>query len=148
MSDAIDWRTVLAALENTDFADAIDELLDMGMSINQMAAEVGCDNRQVRNWRDQVSLPGLVNGVRLLALRDSLRAVADLEKKGGAMAEKKSGAMKGRRAVCTVYIEPENLKRLRKLSERTRIPQAALWREALSDLLAKHQADGEKSATK
>jgi len=36
------------------------------------------------------------------------------------------------------YFSPEAAKQLRKLSETTRIPQAALLREALEDLLKKH----------
>jgi Ribbon-helix-helix domain len=38
----------------------------------------------------------------------------------------------------TVYIDHEKFELLATLSRTTRIPRAALWREALDDLLAKH----------
>jgi hypothetical protein len=38
----------------------------------------------------------------------------------------------------TIYIDHEKFDALVELSKRSRIPRAALWREALDDLLAKH----------
>jgi Ribbon-helix-helix domain len=45
---------------------------------------------------------------------------------------------KGKQVQVMGYYSPEAAKQLRKLSELTRIPQAALLREALGDLLKKH----------
>jgi hypothetical protein len=46
--------------------------------------------------------------------------------------------MKGRRAVTTIYLKPEVLKALQNLSEQRDIPMAQFLREAVDDLLAKH----------
>lgn len=46
--------------------------------------------------------------------------------------------MKGRRAVTTIYLRPEVLKALQNLSEQRDIPMAQFLREAVDDLLAKH----------
>lgn len=40
----------------------------------------------------------------------------------------------------TAYVSPETVRHLRKLSEITRVPQAAYMREALDDLLKKYAA--------
>ena len=45
---------------------------------------------------------------------------------------------KGKQAQVMGYYSPEAAKQLRRLSEVTRIPQAALLREALEDLLKKY----------
>jgi hypothetical protein len=45
---------------------------------------------------------------------------------------------KGNQVQVLGYYSPDAAKQLRKLSEVTRIPQAALLREALDDLLKKH----------
>ena len=47
---------------------------------------------------------------------------------------------KGTQVRVTSYYDPEVVKRLRLLSEITRVPQAAYLREALDDLLKKHAA--------
>ena len=39
-----------------------------------------------------------------------------------------------------LYLEPEKAEALARLSEETRIPKAVLLREAVDDLLLKHQA--------
>lgn len=44
--------------------------------------------------------------------------------------------------VQSLYLEPEAAKRLDALAERTRIPKAVLLREAVDDLLAKHEPKG------
>jgi predicted transcriptional regulator len=46
--------------------------------------------------------------------------------------------MKGRRAVTTIYLKPEVLRALQDLSEQRDIPMAQFLREAVDDLLAKH----------
>ncbi len=46
---------------------------------------------------------------------------------------------KGRQAQVTLYLSPDTQKRVKALSERTRIPQAALFREAIEDLLKKYE---------
>ena len=46
---------------------------------------------------------------------------------------------KGRQAQVTLYLAPETLKQVQALSLRTRIPQAALFREAIEDLLQKYE---------
>lgn len=45
---------------------------------------------------------------------------------------------KGNQAPITSYFEPSAVQQLKKLSETTRIPQAAYLREALDDLLKKY----------
>jgi hypothetical protein len=44
----------------------------------------------------------------------------------------------------TIYIDHEKSERLKQLAKTTRIPRAVLWREALDDLLRKHEVSGEK----
>jgi predicted DNA-binding protein len=46
---------------------------------------------------------------------------------------------KGRQAQVSLYLPPDTLKQVKSLSERTRIPQAALFREAIEDLLKKYE---------
>ena len=46
---------------------------------------------------------------------------------------------KGRQAQVTLYLTPEIQEAVKALSKRTRIPQAALFREAIEDLLKKYQ---------
>jgi predicted DNA-binding protein len=46
--------------------------------------------------------------------------------------------MKGKRAVTTIYLRPEVLEALQNLSEQRDIPMAQYLREAVDDLLAKH----------
>jgi len=46
---------------------------------------------------------------------------------------------KGNQVQVSLYLTPETLKELKALSTRTRIPQAALFREAVEDLLKKHE---------
>jgi predicted DNA-binding protein len=53
---------------------------------------------------------------------------------------------KGRQAQVTLYLAPETLKQVQALSLRTRIPQAALFREAIDDLLQKHSEPKKKSS--
>jgi hypothetical protein len=50
------------------------------------------------------------------------------------------GNAKGKQAQAIGYYSPEAVKQLKALSAATRIPQAALLREALDDLLKKHAA--------
>jgi predicted DNA-binding protein len=45
---------------------------------------------------------------------------------------------KGNQIQVSLYLNPETAKALRALSERTRIPQAAYFREAIDDLLKKY----------
>jgi predicted DNA-binding protein len=49
-------------------------------------------------------------------------------------------SQKGRQAQTSIYLPVETLKRLQDLSKRTRIPMAAYLREAVDDLLEKHDA--------
>ena len=51
---------------------------------------------------------------------------------------------KGRQAQVSLYLQPETLKEFKALSARTRIPQAALFREAVEDLLRKYEAPKKK----
>jgi predicted transcriptional regulator len=46
---------------------------------------------------------------------------------------------KTKRAFETIYLDPEKLDLLKKLAKDTRIPRAALAREAIDDLLIKHK---------
>lgn len=55
-----------------------------------------------------------------------------------------SPATKGRQVQLSLYVSPELAERLKKLSEKTRIPQAAYLREAVEDLLAKHEEEGKR----
>jgi hypothetical protein len=45
---------------------------------------------------------------------------------------------KTKRKAETIYIDHEKFELIARLSERTRVPRAVLWREALDDLLAKY----------
>ena len=38
-----------------------------------------------------------------------------------------------------IYVDAEKFERLKQLARTTRIPRAVLWREALDDLLMKHE---------
>lgn len=51
---------------------------------------------------------------------------------------KTTGHSKGTQAQICSYYDPDALQRLRRLSEMTRVPQAAYLREALDDLLKKY----------
>ncbi len=46
---------------------------------------------------------------------------------------------KGNQVQVSFYLAPETLERVKALSERTRIPQAAYFREAIEDLLKKYE---------
>jgi predicted transcriptional regulator len=46
----------------------------------------------------------------------------------------------------TIYIDHEKFEQLRQLAKTTRIPRAVLWREALDDLLIKHEVSEEKQS--
>lgn len=52
---------------------------------------------------------------------------------------------KGKQAQVTSYYDPDAVQRLKRLSEATRVPQAAYLREALDDLLKKHAAKAHKT---
>jgi hypothetical protein len=52
---------------------------------------------------------------------------------------------KGNRVHADLYLDPEKHEQLRRLSELTRIPQAAYLREAVDDLLKKYAATLRKS---
>jgi predicted DNA-binding protein len=55
------------------------------------------------------------------------------------MATTKSGRpLIGRRVATTIYLDPPVADELKRLSEHTRVPQAAYLREAINDLLKKH----------
>lgn len=54
--------------------------------------------------------------------------------------------MKGKRAVTTIYLKPEVLKALQRLSEQREIPMAQLLREAVGDLFTKYQVRVPKSS--
>ncbi len=43
-----------------------------------------------------------------------------------------------KKVAATIYLEPEQVEALRKLSERTRVPQQAYMREGLDLVLAKY----------
>jgi Ribbon-helix-helix domain len=45
---------------------------------------------------------------------------------------------KTKRKAETIYIDHEKFELIARLSERTRVPRAVLWREALDDLLVKY----------
>ncbi len=53
---------------------------------------------------------------------------------------------KGKQAQVMGYYAPEAVKALKKLSESTRVPQAAYLREALDDLLKKYAGTLRKAA--
>ena len=53
---------------------------------------------------------------------------------------------KGKQKQVMGYYAPETVKQLRRLSEVTRVPQAAYLREALEDLLRKYAATLRKAA--
>lgn len=52
---------------------------------------------------------------------------------------------KGNQAPITGYFDPEAVKQLKRLSEATRVPQAAYMREALDLLLKKYAASLRKA---
>jgi predicted DNA-binding protein len=52
---------------------------------------------------------------------------------------------KGRQSQVTLYLPPELAERLKELSTRTRVPQAAYFREAIEDLLKKHEESKKRS---
>jgi predicted DNA-binding protein len=52
---------------------------------------------------------------------------------------------KGNQTQVTSYYDPEAVQRLKALSEKTRIPQAAYLREALDDLLKKYSGSLRKT---
>ena len=52
---------------------------------------------------------------------------------------------KGRQAQVSLYLPPEMLKQFKAVSDRTRIPQAALFREAVEDLLKKYEEPKKKT---
>ena len=56
--------------------------------------------------------------------------------------------MKGRRAATTIYLRPEVLKTLQRLSKRRDISMAQFLREAVDDLLIKHGAKVSKQRTR
>ena len=47
-------------------------------------------------------------------------------------------SQKGRQAQTSIYLPVETLERLKELSRATRVPMAAYLREAVEDLLKKH----------
>lgn len=53
---------------------------------------------------------------------------------------------KGNQTQVTSYYDPDAVQRLKALSEKTRIPQAAYLREALDDLLKKYAGTLRKAA--
>jgi predicted DNA-binding protein len=53
---------------------------------------------------------------------------------------------KGNQTQITSYYAPEAVKRLKSLSEMTRVPQSAYLREALDDLLKKYSGTLRKAA--
>jgi predicted DNA-binding protein len=48
-------------------------------------------------------------------------------------------SQKGRQAQTSIYLPVEMLERLQQLSKRSRIPMASYLREAVEDLLKKHE---------
>ena len=56
--------------------------------------------------------------------------------------------MKGRRAVTTIYLRPQVLRALQRLSKRKDIAMAQFLREAVDDLLIKHGAKIAKPRTR
>jgi predicted DNA-binding protein len=51
-----------------------------------------------------------------------------------------------KRTSTTVYLEPEQAERLKRLSEATRVPQAIYIREAVDDLLKKYARELRKTS--
>jgi hypothetical protein len=54
-------------------------------------------------------------------------------------------SQKGRQAQTSVYLRVETLERLQQLSKRSRIPMASYLREAVDDLLRKHEEPKKRS---
>jgi predicted DNA-binding protein len=52
---------------------------------------------------------------------------------------------KGRQVQVSLYLSPELARRLKQLSEQTRISQAAYFREAIEDLLKKYSGSRQRS---
>jgi predicted DNA-binding protein len=46
---------------------------------------------------------------------------------------------KGKQVQVSFYLAPETLEQVKALSDRTRVPQAAYFREAIEDLLKKYE---------
>lgn len=55
-------------------------------------------------------------------------------------------SQKGRQAQTSLYLPTETLERLQQLSKRTRVPMAAYLREAVDDLLKKHEEPKKKNS--
>ena len=72
------------------------------------------------------------------------RSVAPTSEVGGGLTDMVSKS-KGHQTPVTSYYEPETVQQLKKLSEATRIPQAAYLREALDDLLKKYAMKSPKT---
>ncbi|HEY4215109.1 MAG TPA: ribbon-helix-helix domain-containing protein [Steroidobacteraceae bacterium] len=49
------------------------------------------------------------------------------------------GSQKGHQVQVSLYLTPELVQRLKALSEKTRVSQAAYFREAIEDLLKKYE---------
>ena len=58
-----------------------------------------------------------------------------------------NAAKYGNQVKLASYYPPEMVERLKQLSDKTRIPQAAYLREALEDLLKKHAGTMRKGAS-
>jgi hypothetical protein len=54
--------------------------------------------------------------------------------------------MYGKRILCSVYLDPPVLKNLKKLSKASGLPIAFHLREAVADLLVKHDVTAAKAA--
>jgi len=52
---------------------------------------------------------------------------------------------KGEQVKISTYLSKDSLERLKALSERTRVPQAAYFREAVEDLLKKYEEPKKKA---
>lgn len=71
----VDWRVLLAEWEETTLQEVITELRESGLSNIAIAEEVLVDERNVRFWYAGRSKPGVDSALRLMALRDEIRAM-------------------------------------------------------------------------
>lgn len=71
----VDWRVLLAEWEETTLQATITELREAGLNNVAIADEVGVDERSIRFWFKGTGRPSVDSGLRLMALRDEIRAM-------------------------------------------------------------------------